>query len=148
MNTETTGVEPFTDIEIEQLREVSGPVLLSQREVLAICQRFDDLRHAVDDHEMANRLNQATFDKQQLRALTMVEVLTAIRSSCVRWGDAGLVEAIDLAIAGIPPKPTTEQLSPTVRLDILTQAVRALVRCNPGEAGQVLAQLGQEVTRG
>jgi hypothetical protein len=148
----TTTIEPFTDKQIEQLRETTGPVLFTPHEVRAIVQRFDNLRAAVDNHELFDKLNQATFEGQQVRAMGMAEALTEIAADLlpmlVGWQETGKIIAVRnkalAALDGIPALPAKpEPLSPTVAINVLAKAVMALCRSNPGEAWQHMRQLGE-----
>jgi len=105
--------------------------------------RAIDLTAALDQHETAATLNQATFDGQQVRAQIMAEALMSVRAACVRLGHAALVEEIDAALAGVPAVPTpVEPVSPTVAIGVLAQAIWHIIDHRVGLAENVMINGG------
>lgn len=155
MTTEVQYDRQLTDAEIDQFREISardncvridGPEL---RALVATLDRLQcleqqnaELRQANDLAEAATVSNEATMRSVESRADRMQMALLQVRTSCVRWGDAGLVETIDAALCSTV-KPRPEPLSPTVAIQVLARAVMALCRSNPGDAWQHMRQLGE-----
>jgi hypothetical protein len=89
----------------------------------------------IDEFRMLDRIGgRVLVDGLQLRAL----VASLDRLQVLE------VQAVELRQAN--EAMLRDSLSPTVRLDILTQAVRALVRCNPGDAARILMQLDGEAS--